>query len=148
VKIDLNLSRKQLLDVSTSVALLYAAVWVYELANFASLSLLGSQASLVFSGVLPIGVSASVPNTNLLIFAKPAQIAFSTLAMLVLLSLVRSWGLRLSSSVSVTTISIYVASAYWELLSSVGSISYGAHLAIFSALAIGAQVGFSKLFKT
>jgi hypothetical protein len=144
---DLPLSRRQLVDVSVGVAILYAAVWIYELGNLVALSAVGSQASLVFSGILPIGVSASVPHTNLLMFAKPAQIALSTLTMLALFSLVRSMKLQFSLNVTLTMASIYLASAYWELLSSVGTISYEAHLAIFATLAIGAQVGLSSLFK-
>ena len=147
-KIDLNLSKKQLLDLSIGAALLYLGVWIYELGNLLALSAFGSQASLVFSGILPIGVSASVSDTSLLVLAKPAQIALSTLAMFGLFSLVRSMKLQISSNVTITVISIFLASAYWELLSSVGAISYEAHLAIFTALAIGAQVGLSGLFKT
>jgi len=148
VKRDLDLSKTRLLDVSIGAFLLYAAVWIYELGNLAALSSVGSQASLIFSGILPIGVSASVPDTNLLMFAKPVQIALSTLAMLGLFFIVRSMKLQISSNVTITVISIFLASAYWELLSSVGAISYEAHLAIFTALAIGAQVGLSGLFKT
>jgi hypothetical protein len=144
----LNLSKRHLLDISVGVALLYIGVWIYELGNLVTLSAVGSQASLVISGILPIGVSASVPDTNLLVFAKPAQIALSTLAMLGLFSLVRSTKLQFSSSVTITVVSIYLASAYWELLSSVGAISYAAHLAIFTTLAIGAQLGLSSRFKT
>jgi hypothetical protein len=144
----LGLSKKLLLDISICAALLYVGVWIYELGNLVALSAVGSQASLMFSGILPIGVSASIPNTSLLAFAKPAQIALSTLAMLGLFSLVRSMKLQLSSSVTIAVASIYLASAYWELLSSVGSISYEAHLAIFTTLAIGTQVGLSSLFKT
>ena len=147
-KIDLNLSKKQLLDLSIGAALLYLGVWIYELGNLLALSAFGSQASLVFSGILPIGVSASVSDTSLLVLAKPAQIALSTLAMFGLFSLVRSMKLQISSNVTITVISIFLASAYWELLSSVGAISYEAHLAIFTTLAIGAQVGLSSLFKT
>ena len=144
----MNLSKRHLLDLAIGAALLYVGVWIYELGNLVALSAIGSQASLVFSGLLPIGVSASLPDTNLLVFAKPAQIALSTLAMLGLFYLVRSMRLQLSSSVTITVVSIYLASAYWELLSSVGAISYEAHLAIFTTLAIGAQVGLSSLFKT
>lgn len=144
---DLSFSRRQLLDVSAGAFLVYAAVWIYELANFASFSMVGSQASMVFSAVAPIGVSASVPGGNALLFVKPIQIALSTVSMLGIFYLVRSMKLRLSSSVAVTLVSIYLASAYWELLSSVGAISYEAHLAIFSVLAIGSQVGLSSLFK-
>jgi hypothetical protein len=144
----LNLSKKRLLDLSVGAALLYVGVWIYELGNLVALSAVGSQASLAFYGVLPIGVSASISHANLLMFAKPAQIALSTLAMLGLFSLVRSMKLQLSSSVAITVVSIYLASAYWELLSSVGAISYDAHLAIFTTLAIGAQVGLSSVFKT
>lgn len=147
MKVGLNLSRRQLLDVSAGVALLYAAVWIYELGNYIVLCAFGSQASLVLSGILPVGVSASVPDTSLLTFAKPAQIALSTLVMLALLSLARSTKLQFSSSVATVMISIYLASAYWELLSSLGSLSYGVHVAIFSTLAIGAQIGLSALFE-
>jgi hypothetical protein len=145
---ELKPSKKQLLDLSVGAALLYVAVWIYELGNLVALSAVGSQASLAFSGILPIGVSASIANANLLMLAKPAQIALSTLAMFGLFSLVRSKKLQISSNVAITVISIYLASAYWELLSSVGAISYEAHLAIFTALAIGAQFGLSSLFKT
>jgi hypothetical protein len=144
----LNLSKKHLLDLSIGAALLYVAVWIYELGNLVTLSAIGSHASIAFSGILPIGVSASVPNASLLILAKPAQIALSTLVMFGLFALVRSKKLPVASSVTITVISIYLASAYWELLSSVGAISYEAHLAIFTTLAIGAQIGLSSIFKT
>jgi hypothetical protein len=144
----LNVSKRQLLDVSACAFLVYAAVWIYELANFASFSMVGSQTSLVFSTIAPIGVSASVTGGNLLLFVKPVQIALSTMAMLGVFYLVRSMKLRLSSSLAVTMISIYLASAYWELLSSVGSLSYESHVVIFSMLAIGAQVGLSNRLKT
>ena len=144
----MNVSKKHLLDISIGAALLYVGVWIYELGNLVALSAVGSQASLVFSGILPIGVSASLPDTNLLVLAKPAQIVLSTLAMLGLFFLVRSMKLQLSSTVTITLAGIYLASAYWELLSSVGAISYEAHLAIFATLAVGAQVGLSKLFQT
>jgi hypothetical protein len=126
------------------VALLYAAVWVYELGNYVTLSAVGAQASFILSGVLPIGVSASVPDDKLLMLAKPAQIALSTLVMVGIFSLVRSKKLEFSSTIAATTISVFLASAYWELLSSLGSISYEAHLLIFAGLAIGAQVLFSE----
>ena len=143
----LNLSRRRLLDISLAAALLYSAVWIYELGNYAALSIFGAQASLVFSGILPIGVSASVPDAGLLILAKPGQIALSTGAMLGVFFAVKSMKLRLASNVAVTTVSIFLASAYWELLSSVAPISYEAHLAIFAMLAIGAQTGISTLFR-
>jgi hypothetical protein len=147
VKRDLDISKTRLLDVFVGALLLYVAVWIYELGNLAVLSSVGSQASLVFSGFLPIGVSASVSDTNLLLLAKPAQIALSSLAMLGLFFLVRSMKLRISSNVAITATSIYLASAYWELLSSVGAISYEVHLAIFTILAIGAQIGLSNVFR-
>jgi hypothetical protein len=144
----LNLSKRQLLDVSAGALLVYLAVWIYELANLASFSMVGSQTSLVFSGVAPVGVSASAPGGNILLFVKPVQIALSTTAMLGAFYLVRSMKLQLCSSLAITTISIYLASAYWELLSSVGSLSYESHVAIFTMLAIGAQVGLSNRLKT
>jgi hypothetical protein len=147
VQIDLDLSKRLLIDLSVAIAMLYAAVCIYEMANYVVFSSVGSQASLVFSGVLPIGVCASVQDAGLLMFAKPAQVALSTVAMLGLFFLTRSQGFRLSSLVALTTVSIYLASSYWELLSFVGLISYEGHLAIFSLLAIGAQLGLSRFFK-
>lgn len=136
--------RRLVLDIPVAIFMLYAGVCIYELGNYIALSAVGSQASLVFSGVLPIGVSASISNSGLLVLAKPAQIGLSTLAMVGLFFLVRSKGLRASSYVGLTTISIYLASAYWELLPTLGGFSYETHLAIFSALAIGAQFGLSS----
>lgn len=133
--------------MGVAAGLAYLAVWVYELANLLSLSAFGSQASVVFLGVVPIGVSATVPSTALLALAKPAQIGLASLTMLGLLFAVRSRGLNLSTKVAVTMLSIYLASGYWELLSSLGSISYEVHLVIFSALAIVAQTALSSRLK-
>lgn len=147
LKKDLHLSKRRLLDISVCAALLYAAVWIYELANYLSLLMVASQTSLVFSSIVPIGVSGSISGGSMLMLVKPAQIALATVAMLALFWMVRSMKLRLSSSVAMTMISVYLASAYWELLSSIGPLSYEVHLVIFSALAIGAQLGLSSRFK-
>ncbi len=135
-----------LLDASVAAALVYLGVCIYELTNYAALSALGAQASLTFWGGVPIGVSASVTQGDVFALVKPLQIALSTLMMLGLFRIVRSLGLRNAETLALSIVSIYIASAYWELFSSVGALSYEAHTAIFIALAIGAQFGLTTLF--
>lgn len=144
----MQVTKRLLADVSLCAFLLYAGFWVYEGLNYALLSILGSQASLILSGALPVGVSASVPDSGAFVLAKPAQVALSALAMFAVFRAVRGRGLPGASTVSLTMVSVYIASVYWELLSAVGPLSYEAHMAIFTALAIGSQLGLSTLFKS
>jgi hypothetical protein len=97
--------------------LLYAGVWVYELANLASLTLLGFRSTLTLSGLLPVGVSGASAVQGDLVLAKPLQIAVSVSTMLSLLFLLRRCDLPATKLAIIGEVSAYFATAAWEALS-------------------------------
>jgi hypothetical protein len=134
-------------DVCMAAALVYLAVWIYELSNLAVLSAVGSQASMAFVGILPVGVSALNPDAQLLAVAKPVQVLLCGAVMFGLLYAIRSKGLPISTTLASATLSIYLASSYWEMLSLVGSSSYLAHVSGFTVLALATQAWLSRALK-
>jgi len=127
--------------------MVYVAVWIYELGNFIVLSTVATQASIAFVGILPIGVSAVTSNQQLLPFAKPLQVLICSAIMFLMLRAVRSKSLPISTTLATATLSIYLASSYWEVLSLVGPIPYEVHMGIFTSLALATQLGLSRFFK-
>lgn len=105
------------LDLSLAGLLLYVGVWVYELANWASLTLLGFQSTLSLSGLLPSGVSAVSTVQGDLVLAKPLQIAVSVGTVLPLLFLLRRYNLPATKLMIIGTASAYCSTAFWEALS-------------------------------
>jgi hypothetical protein len=105
------------LDLLLAGLLLYIGVWVYELANWASLTLLGCQSTLSLSGLFPVGVSGVSTVQGDLVLAKPLQIAVSVSAVLPLLLLLRRFNLPVTKFTIIGTVSAYFATAFWEALS-------------------------------
>jgi hypothetical protein len=139
----LSHSRK-IVDFCVGSAMVYLAIWVYELGNFIVLSSVATQASISFLGILPIGVSAVTSDQQLLPLAKPLQVLVCSGIMYMMLRAIRSRSLPFSTLLATATLSIYLASAYWEVLSLVGPISYWIHLVIFTSLALATQLGLSR----
>lgn len=136
-----------LVDLLAAGGLLYCASWIYELGNLVTLSLFASQATLVMVGPVPIAVTAVSAGTSVPLLVKPLQVGLTSGAMFALFWAVRARKLPISEAVSITMVAIFLASGYWEMLSLLSSLSYGIHLAIFSALALGARVGLSRIFR-
>jgi hypothetical protein len=137
--------KRRLVDVGLGVLLVYVSLWVYELGNLLSLSALGNPANLTIAGIFPIGVSALVRDTQWLSVAKALQICFSALVIFAIFTSVRSRQLPISRTLALTTLSLCLASGYWEVLSLVGPLSYTVHVGIFASLAILAQLGLSRV---
>jgi hypothetical protein len=97
--------------------LLYIGVWVYELANWASLTLLGFQSTLSMSGLLPSGVSGVSIVQGDLVLAKPLQIAVSVSTVLPLLPLLYKYDLPATKFAIIGTLSAYCVTPLWEALS-------------------------------
>jgi hypothetical protein len=144
---DLSTSRRRILDICIGSTLVYFAICIYELGNFVVLSTVATQASISFVGILPIGVSAVTSDQQLLPLAKPLQVLVCSGLMFMILRAVRSKSLPVSTILATATLSIYLASSYWEVLSLVGPISYEVHMGIFTSLALATQLGLSRLFK-
>lgn len=139
-------SRKAV-DVCIAAAMVYFAVWIYEFSNLVVLSAVGSQASMSFVGILPVGVAALNPDSQLLAVAKPVQVLVCGGVMFGLLYSLRSKGLPISAMLASATLSIYLASSYWEMLSLMGSSSYLIHLVGFTTLALATQMGLSRAMR-
>lgn len=138
---------RKVVDACVGAAIVYLAVWIYEVSNFVVLSAAGTQASMAFVGILPVGVSAVNPDTQLLALAKPLQVLICGAVMLGALYSVRSKGLPISTLVASASLSIYLASSYWEMLSLVGSSSYLVHMGGFTLLALAAQMAISRALR-
>lgn len=105
------------LDLSFAGFFLYIGLWVYELSNWVSLTLLGCQSTLSLSGLFPAGVSGVSTVQGDLVLAKPLQIAVSVGAVLLLLLLLHRFNLPVTKLIMIGTASAYFATAYWEALS-------------------------------
>jgi len=106
-----------LVDLTLAVLLLYLGVWVYELANLASLNLVGFHSTLSLSGVLPSGVLGLSNFQGGIVAAKPLQVMMSVGVLLPLLRLTRNHDLPATELAVIGMISAYFATAFWEDLS-------------------------------
>lgn len=113
----LSRGRRIVLDLLLAGSLLYIGVWVYELANWASLTLLGFQSTLALSGLFPAGVSGVSAIQGDLVLAKPLQIAVAVGAVLPLLLLLRRFNLPATKFAVIGMVSAYCATVFWEALS-------------------------------
>ena len=138
---------RKIIDICIGLAMVYFAIWLYELSNFLVLSSVATQASISIVGILPIGVSAVAANGQLLLLAKPLQVLICAGIMYLMMRAIRSKSLPISTTLASATLSIYLASSYWEVLSLVGPTSYLIHLGIFTSLALATQMGLSRFSK-
>jgi hypothetical protein len=113
----LSRSQRIVLDLLFTGSVLYIGIWVYELANWASLTLLGFHSTLDVSGLFPAGVSGVSAIEGDLVLAKPLQIAVSVGALLLLLFLLRRFDLPATKFTVIGAVSTYCATAFWEALS-------------------------------
>lgn len=131
-------------DVCLSLLLFYLGVWLYELGNFMALALSGMTPSLNFAGALPLGVSAVFPGMSQLVFVKPLQVLLSSIAALSILYVVKGKGLLISQLTTLTLLSLYLASFYWEFLSLVGPLPLALHEVFYILLSMGALAFFTR----
>ena len=136
------ISSKTLADLLLSMAALYSSFWIYELANYFSLVMIGANASLITLGVLPIGTTgiSAQPGHVPLVLAKVVQVAISALPMFFLAMGARAKGLTLLQGSSTCLLSLFLASFYWEWLSQITEMSYGLHEILYAAVAIAVQL--------
>ena len=119
-------------DVGAAVCLPFVAIWLYEISNFAVLAAEGCTVSFTLAGWLPLGVTG-VSAAAISPFTKVAQICMSVGLLLPLAAIFSKKGLVLARVTLVSAASVYIASAYWEFLSSLSALSMAAHTEIFVA---------------
>ncbi len=121
-------------DVASAVLLLYGAIWIYELSNYAVLAMVGSEVSLSLQGIFPAAVSGVVANGSYLAVAKPFQVLLAMLGLGPVALLLKRHTLPFTEVAVVSCFSVFLASFYWEFLSLIGPLSQTLHMTIFSIL--------------
>jgi len=110
----------------------FLAVWLYEGCNAAVLVMQGCSVSLSMAGWLPAGVSG-VSSATLSPLTKILQMALSTGLLLPLWAFLSRKRFVVAEAAVISTLAIYLASGYWEMLSTLPGVSLGLHTAIFMA---------------
>ena len=114
----------------------YGSVWVYELSNYVSLTLEGENSFLSVQGILPVGVIAVSSTSSVLSFTKPVQVVICVSVVVSLLWEVRNRQLPLTKMALFTSISLYVASFQWELLSQMNYVTEAVHQGAFFLMTV------------
>lgn len=116
--------------------MLYFSVWVYEIANWVSLTVSGARAEILMAGILPSGVVGLPAGGTEFGGAKVLQIAICVGAAFVALILTRISDLPLTRVTIVSIASIYITSAYWEMLSLTAFVPILLHESIYIGLSL------------
>src|SRR2546428_6102737 len=123
---------KHVVDLAFAVVLLYVSYWVYEISNFIAYSLAGLSPTISVAGLLPAGISAVVGQGTLLV--KILQVLIACTVPIAVLLAARVARLPAVAGASITILSIFIATFYWEVLSSASSASLDLHTIAFEAV--------------
>jgi hypothetical protein len=124
--------RRLVADLIVSAFVPFLAIWLYEMTNWMVLALQGYGVSLSMAGWIPLGVSA-VTSSGPSLLTKVAQLAVAIGLLLPLKKLFSSARLPLAEALIVSSVGIYLASTYWEMLSLLAVLPLAIHVGIFIA---------------
>jgi hypothetical protein len=124
--------RQVAFDFILSASVPFLALWIYEISNFAVLAAQGSSVSLSMNGLLPLGV-AGVSSVGLSPLTKILQVALAIAFILPLGAAFSKQRLFISMASVLSSVGIYLASAYWEMLSLLSTIPMSVHVGVFIA---------------
>lgn len=143
----IHLTRPLAIDVTVSTSVPFLAVWLYEISNVIVLTAQGFSVSLSTDGLLPLGV-AGVSSGEPSPFTKGLQIGFAIVMLLPAWFAFSKKRLIISESFVLSTVGVYLASAYWEMLSLVSAFPMMVHVGLFiagtSAIALALHRGMSR----
>jgi hypothetical protein len=135
-------------DATISLAVLYLSVLLYEVGNLISLSAMGFHASIIWSGIFPVGVMGDSPFGDGSSVAKLLQVGICVSATLTASKAVRRKGLPLTSVALAGVTGMYIASLYWEVLSLTSFVPMALHEAIYVTLSVALAFGVLRAFPT
>jgi hypothetical protein len=118
------------LDLIASALVPLLAVWVYEVSNLVVLVAQGASVSISMTGWIPLGV-AGVSQNGLSPLTKVFQIALATGLLVPIWALFSKARLLVAETFLLATLGVYLASAYWEMLSLLTVIPMAAHESLF-----------------
>src|SRR3989442_11017390 len=136
---------KHVIDLGLAVVLLYVSFWDYELSNLLAYSLAGLSPTISIAGFFPAGISAVVGQGTLLV--KIFQVLIACTVPIAVLLAARVARLPAVAVASITILSIFIASFYWEFLSSASSASLDLHTIAFAAVAVPFHYSILKVTK-
>jgi hypothetical protein len=125
-----------LIDVVTSIIAFYLSVWVYEIGNWIALTVSGARAAILMVGILPGGVVGLPTEGAAFGGAKLLQIAICVGVAVLALMLVRMGDFPLTRVTIISVTGMYLASAYWELLSLTSSVPILLHESLYVGLSV------------
>ena len=109
----------------------FLGLWVYELSNWIVLAPQGLSVTFSMAGWLPVGVAA-VSSGGVSLLSKGLQVVIATSLLLPLCVLLSKKKLVTAKTLAVSTLGIYLASAYWEMLSALDTIPMAYHTFVFA----------------
>ena len=118
--------------MAVSASLPLIALWLYEGSNWIAVAAQGNGVSLSMSGWFPLGVSSASPG-GLSPLTKALQVLMSTGLLLGAGAIISRARLFFAGSLVVAFVAVYIASAYWEMLSLLASLPLALHEGIFFA---------------
>jgi hypothetical protein len=119
-------------DLSSSALVPLATIWAYEISNMIVTGAQGATVSLNVAGFVPLGVAA-VSQASLSPLTKLVQVLLSTGMLIPLWVAFSRTRLLIARTFVLAGVSIYLASAYWELLSLLSLIPMVVHESLFIA---------------
>jgi hypothetical protein len=123
-------SRSMPVDLIAAALVPFLTIWLYEIANWVVLAVQGARVSLSTVGWLPLGV-AGVTSGGLSPLTKVFQIALAVGLLLPLWKLFSKARLWIADAFIISSVGIFLASAYWEMLSILTVLPMAIHTGIF-----------------
>lgn len=120
---------------------LYLFMWLYEIGNWLSLSVTGVHATILSSGVIPVGAMGGSPEGTGFSIAKLLQVGICVGATLIACRAVSRKGLRFTSVTLTGVTGMYIASMYWEMFSLTSFVPMVLHEATYVVLSVALTFG-------
>ena len=139
----MSLTKRHVADLAASAAVPFIAVWLYEAANWISMTSQGHPATFTVSGLLPLGVAASSAG-GISPLTKVLQVALALSFIYPFVPLFGRAQLPVARTLVVSTAGVFVASAYWEMLPAAYALPETVHTVVF--LAGASAISFATLW--
>ena len=118
------------IDLVASATVPLLVIWVYEGANWVAMEAQGYPAALTVSGWLPLGVAA-VTSGSISPLTKVIQVGIAIAFLVPFGALFGRMGFFVSRTLVVSAAGVFIATFYWEALSSANALPVYLHTVIF-----------------
>jgi hypothetical protein len=123
-------TKRLLADLVVASFVPFLGIWLYEIGNWFALGIQGYDVSLSTAGWIPLGVSA-VTSGMASPLTKGIQVVAAVGALMILRTLLSRSRLMIAEALVLSTMGIFLASVYWEMLSLLTFIPMAIHVGVF-----------------